>query len=106
MMRNPALVAKTMRLLTDNLSVPVTAKIRSGWEGNRNYLEIGRILQDNGCAAIAIHPAQRTEIWRFGRLGCHCRTKADSQHPVIGNGDITSAADIDRMLDQTGVTPS
>ncbi|MCO5194193.1 MAG: tRNA-dihydrouridine synthase family protein [Anaerolineae bacterium] len=103
MMRNPALVAKTMRLLTDNLSVPVTAKIRSGWEGNENYLEIGRILQDNGCAAIAIHP--RTKEQKYGGSAdwdAIAALKQTVNIPVIGNGDITSAADIDRMLDQTG----
>lgn len=103
MMRTPQLVAQTMRLLTQHLSVPVTAKIRLGWEGEENYLEIGRILQDNGCAAVAIHP--RTKEQKYGESADWDAITALKQAlsiPVIGNGDIASSADIDRMLDQTG----
>jgi nifR3 family TIM-barrel protein len=103
MMRDPKLVARTMQLLTTHLSVPVTAKMRLGWNGQENYLEIGRILQDNGCAAVAIHP--RTKEQKYGgsaEWDAIATLKQELDIPVIGNGDIETPADIDRMLAYTG----
>jgi tRNA-dihydrouridine synthase B len=64
LMRRPELVAETFRLLTRHLTLPVTGKIRLGWEENRNYLEIARIMEDNGAALVAIHP--RTKEQKYG----------------------------------------
>ncbi|RMG91945.1 MAG: tRNA-dihydrouridine synthase family protein [Chloroflexi bacterium] len=104
MMRQPALVAETFRLLTSHLSVPVTAKIRLGWdEDERNFLEIGRILEDNGVALIAIHA--RTKVQRYGGKADWDAIAALKQVvsvPVVGNGDVCVAADIDRMKAYTG----
>jgi tRNA-dihydrouridine synthase B len=103
MMPQPELVAETFSLLTKQLSVPVTGKIRLGWDGNENYLEIARILEDNGAALIAIHP--RTKEQKYGGRA-HWPAIAEAKQavgvPVLGNGDIRSPADVDRMLAETG----
>jgi nifR3 family TIM-barrel protein len=103
MMRNPRLVAETFALLTRHLAVPVTAKIRLGWEEDQNYLEIAHILADNGCALIAIHP--RTKEQKYGGQAdwdAIAALKDAVDLPVIGNGDIERPQNIDAMLEQTG----
>lgn len=103
MMRRPELVAETFRLLTRHLSVPVTGKIRLGWQEQPNYLEIGQILQDNGCALVAIHP--RTKEQKYGGRAdwdAIAALKEALAIPVIGNGDIRTPADIERMKAYTG----
>ncbi len=104
MMPQPELVAETFRLLSTHLSVPVSGKIRLGWdEDQKNYREIARIMVDNGAALIAMHG--RTKVQKYGGQAdweaiANLRQLVDV--PVIGNGDVQSPADIDRMKAQTG----
>lgn len=103
LMRTPQRVAETFRLLAQHVELPVTGKIRLGWEEAQNYLEIGRILQDNGCALVAIHP--RTKEQRYSgapRWEAIAELKQALAIPVIGNGDVTTPAEIDAMLAYTG----
>jgi len=103
MMRHPDRVAETFRLLTNHVSVPVTGKIRLGWEDNQNYLEIGRIMEDNGAALIAIHPRTKEQKYHgkadWEAIAC---LKQTVDIPVAGNGDIWEPADIERMKSETG----
>lgn len=81
---------------------PVTAKIRSGWEEDQAD-EIARRLEDAGIAAITVHP--RTALMQFrGQADWQVirRLKKKVSIPVIGNGDIRSAADARRMTTETG----
>lgn len=104
MLRQPKLVAETFRLLAKHLSVPVTGKIRLGWDDkNRNYLEIARIMEDNGAALIAVHG--RTKMQNYGHQAdwdAIAELKQAVSLPVIGNGDVQSPADIDRLKAHTG----
>jgi tRNA-dihydrouridine synthase B len=103
MMRDPAVVARTFSLLTRHLSVPVTAKIRLGWQEQQNYLEIGRVLEDNGAALIAIHP--RTKEQKYSgraRWEAIAALKQAVSLPVIGSGDVQTPADVVRMKQMTG----
>ncbi|HRQ37399.1 MAG TPA: tRNA-dihydrouridine synthase [Chloroflexota bacterium] len=104
MMPQPGLVAETFRLLSSHLSVPVTGKIRLGWDATQqNYLEIARIMVDNGAALIAMHG--RTKIQKYdGRADWDAiaRLKQTVRVPVIGNGDVQTPADIDRMKSHSG----
>lgn len=86
-------------------TVPVTAKIRSGWTDDaKNAPELGVMLQDAGVAALAIHPRTRSQ----GYTGCADWTmiaalkRAVPDLPVIANGDIWTADDADRVVDSTG----
>ncbi|MBC8180336.1 tRNA dihydrouridine synthase DusB [candidate division KSB1 bacterium] len=85
-------------------TVPVFAKIRKGWdEQNINAYEVARILEQCGIKAITIHP--RTRAQQFGgRSDWDVITKIKNivSIPVIGSGDIQSAQDAKKMLDETG----
>jgi nifR3 family TIM-barrel protein len=103
MMRDPALVAETFALLSKHLSVPVTGKIRLGWEDKQNYLVVARILEDNGAALIALHPRTKEQGYRGVAQWEAIAALRDAVNvPVLGNGDILAPQDIDRMRSQTG----
>ncbi len=103
MMKNPREVAKTFELLTKHLPMPITGKIRLGWDGAENFLEIGRIMQESGAAMVSLHPRTKEQKYsgeaRWEAIG---ELKSALSIPVIGNGDIRTAQDIDAMLDFTG----
>lgn len=103
MMLNPGLIAETFRLLSQNLQVPVTGKIRLGWEKNQNYLEVANILEDNGASLIALHPRTKEQQYR-GRAqwDAIAEVREAVSIPVVGNGDLMTPADIDEMIAQTG----
>ena len=103
MMLDPQLIAKTFRQLTKHLQIPVTGKIRLGWNRRRNYLEVARILEDNGAALIAIHP--RTKEQKYSGMAewpAIYEIKNMVSVPVLGNGDVRTVADVVRMKEVTG----
>ena len=104
MMPQPDLIAETFRLLTSHLPVPITGKIRLGWEeSQKNYLEIARILEDNGAALIAMHA--RTKLQKYGGKAdwdAIAELRQAVGVPVIGNGDVQTPADIERLKAHTG----
>ena len=103
MMPKPEVIAETFALLTTHLTVPVTGKIRLGWDGNENYLEIGRVLEENGAALIAMHGRTKEQKYKgHANWDALAELKQAVSVPVIGNGDIKKAADIDKMLVYTG----
>jgi len=84
--------------------VPVTAKIRLGWDGNsRNVVEVSRALEGAGAAAVAIHARTRAEKFEgtahWDMIG---EAKRAVGIPVIGNGDVRDPGDALRMLETTG----
>lgn len=103
MMRNPREVARTFELLAKELPIPVTGKIRLGWKGAENFVEIGRIAQESGASLIAIHPRTKEQKYS-GKSNWEAiaELKQTLSIPVVGNGDIESPQDIDAMLDYTG----
>lgn len=102
LMKMPELMGKIMRAVTDASPVPVTAKIRKGWDED-NSLLCAKILEDNGASAVAVHGRTREEFYG-GKAdwGVITRIKQELKIPVIGNGDIFSAEDAIRMFEQTG----
>lgn len=104
LMREPELIGRIVRAMTDALDVPVTVKIRAGWDENSiNAVEVAQICEQAGAVAIAVHGRTRMQQyaghadWRIIR-----EVKKHVSVPVIGNGDIRSGADALRMLDETG----
>ncbi|KAA1372442.1 tRNA dihydrouridine synthase DusB [Aeromicrobium fastidiosum] len=85
--------------------VPVTMKTRKGIDDDHlTYLDAGRIAQDTGCAAIALHG--RTAVQHYSGhadWAAIAELKASVDIPVLGNGDIWEASDAIRMVEQTGV---
>ncbi|MBI4733202.1 MAG: tRNA-dihydrouridine synthase, partial [Chloroflexi bacterium] len=94
---------RLFRRLSAALEVPVTAKMRLGWEDFRSYKLIARIVEENGAAGIAIHA--RTKEQGYGGEAdwdAIAEVRAAVRIPVIGNGDVKTPADIDRLKAHTG----
>ena len=104
MMRQPKLVAETFSLLTKHLRVPITGKLRLGWdEASQNYLEIAKIMVDNGAALIALHGRTRNQKYRGqANWDAIAKLKQSISVPVLGNGDVRTVADIDQLKAHTG----
>ncbi len=104
MMPQPELVRETFSLLSSHLRVPVTGKIRLGWDaGQQNFAEIARIMEDNGAALIAMHA--RTKTQKYGGRAdwdAIARLRETVSVPVIGNGDVQTRDDIKRLKAHTG----
>ncbi|HME91403.1 MAG TPA: tRNA dihydrouridine synthase DusB [Myxococcaceae bacterium] len=102
---DPARAGAIVRGIREATGLPVTAKIRSGWDqGSRNYLEVAGELQGAGCAALAIHPRTRTQGYAGSAdWGVISDLKRHFPWmPIIGNGDVKTAEDARRMLETTG----
>ena len=104
MMRDPVRLGAVVRALSEATSLPVTVKIRAGWDSSSiNAPEVARICEDNGAKAVAVHARTRDQQyagkadWRIIR-----DVKRAVSVPVFGNGDVRSGADALRMLDETG----
>lgn len=102
---DPGRAAELVRRIREATGLPVTCKIRSGWDAaNRNYLEVAAALQEAGCAALAIHPRTREQGYA-GEADWACIADLKAQvkgMPIIGNGDVRSPEDAQRMLETTG----
>lgn len=95
-------IVLAMRKATED-KIPITAKIRSGWDAqNLNYLEVARALEEAGIAALAIHPRTRAQGYAGKANWEHiANLKAHLRIPVIGNGDVKSVEDAELMRKQT-----
>jgi len=90
-------------MLSSALKVPVTGKIRLGWEKNRNYKLIARIVEENGGSLLAVHG--RTKEQRYSGQAdwdAIAEVKSCVKIPVLGSGDVKTVADIERMQQHTG----
>jgi tRNA-dihydrouridine synthase len=104
MMPTPDKIARTFKSLTSNLKVPITGKIRLGWDRDKNYKLIARIVEENGGSLIAIHG--RTKEQRYSGNAdwdAIAEVKSTVKIPVIGSGDVRTVADIQRMKRHTNV---
>ncbi|MBM3180904.1 MAG: tRNA-dihydrouridine synthase family protein [Chloroflexi bacterium] len=102
MMLSPLIIARTFKKLTSALRVPITGKIRLGWDKNKNYKLIARIVEENGGSLIAVHG--RTKEQRYAGSAdwdAIAEVKSLVKIPVIGSGDVKTVADIDRMKKYT-----
>jgi nifR3 family TIM-barrel protein len=104
LLRTPIKVARIFHTLTRALEVPVTSKIRLGWDENsRNYALIARIVEENGGALLAVHGRTREQGYNGqADWDAIAEVKAALSIPVIGNGDVCTSADIDRLKDHSG----
>jgi tRNA-dihydrouridine synthase B len=103
MMRTPLKIARTFRKLTSKLKVPVTGKMRLGWEKNRNYRLIARIVEECGGSLIAIHGRTKEQSYSgHADWDAIAEVKSLVKIPVIGSGDVKTFADIARMKQYTG----
>lgn len=103
LMRSPQKVAQIFQKLTSSLRIPVTGKMRLGWDDCLSYREIARVAEENGAALIAVHG--RTKQQGYGGQAnweAIAEVKSIVKIPVIGNGDVRRVEDIQRMKDFTG----
>ena len=103
LLKDPKLVYKIVKNVVDTVAVPVTVKIRSGWDKNSvNAIEIAQEIEKAGAKAIAIHGRTRAQGYTGNvDLDVIKKVKAAVSIPVIGNGDIKSKEDVKYMLDYT-----
>ena len=103
MMRTPLKVAHTFRKLTKALSIPITGKMRLGWDDFRSFKLIARIVEENGGSLIALHGRTKQQAYSgHADWDAVAEIKSMVKIPVIGSGDVKVAADIDRMRQYTG----
>ena len=104
LLRDPAKIGHIFKRLTRAASVPVTGKIRIGWDDHTlNYREVARALEDSGASLIAAHG--RTKMQAYGGQAdwdAIAEVKQTVKIPVVGNGDVRSVADIERIKRHTG----
>ena len=105
LLRAPDQVKAICRAVVYAVEVPVTLKIRTGWDpDNRNGEEIARIAEDCGIAALAVHGRTRTDLYRGEAEYDTIRAiKQAVSIPVVANGDIDSPEKARYVLDYTGV---
>jgi len=104
LLREPQKIAKIFRTLSAELDIPVTGKIRLGWDQDHlNYLEVARIVEENGGKLLAIHGRTKQQAYRGeADWDAIAEIKSELSIPVIGNGDVRTVADIERMFTYTG----
>ena len=104
LMKDPALAAAITQAVVKAVRVPVTVKIRAGWDpAHRNAVEVAQRCEAAGAAAITVHGRTRSQMYAPPvDLDIIRNVKQAVQVPVIGNGDIASADDAVRMLEETG----
>ena len=103
MMRTPLKIARTIRKLVAALDIPITGKMRIGWNDCQTYKLVAHIVEEEGGALIALHG--RTKEQGYGGVAdwdAIAEIKAAVKIPVIGNGDVRTVADIKRMQAYTG----
>lgn len=103
LLKNPKKVYEIVSSVVKSVNVPVTVKIRSGWDSNSiNAVEIAKMIERAGASAITVHPRTRAQgytgnaDWNIIKV-----VKENVTIPVIGNGDIRSCYDAKRMLEET-----
>ena len=103
LLKDPDKVYEIVKSVVEAVPIPVTVKIRSGWdEKSINAVEISKIIERAGASAITIHPRTRKQGYTgHSDWNIIKQVKESVSIPVIGNGDITSPFDAKKMLDET-----
>lgn len=103
LLKNPDKVYEIVKAVVEAVDIPVTVKIRSGWdEKSINAVEIAKVIEKAGASAITVHPRTRAQGYS-GKADWNIikQVKENVKIPVIGNGDIKTCYDAKRMLEET-----
>ena len=104
LMRDPVQAAQIVKAVAQASHVPVSVKMRLGFEaGSESYLLLGQLAQESGAAMITLHARTRSQFYE-GRADWSAirRLRERVDIPVVGNGDVAGAQDALRMLEETG----
>lgn len=104
LMKDPALCGKIVQAVREAVNIPVTVKIRKGWDADSvNAVEVAEICAMNGASAVTVHGRTREQQYApFADWDIIKSVKKAVNIPVIGNGDVTSAESAAKMLEYTG----
>lgn len=104
LLKTPLKIARLFRRLTRLLDIPITGKIRLGWDdASRNYRLVARIIEEEGGSLVAVHGRTRAQGYS-GEADWEAiaEVRQAVSIPVIANGDVKTVADIQRIKDMTG----
>ena len=104
LMLDEKLAGQIVAAVKKSVKCPVTVKMRSGWDDeHKNAVDLARICQNEGADMITVHGRTKKQGYRPpADLDIIARVKSTVKIPVIGNGDIMSPADAEKMLEYTG----
>ncbi|MCI8346341.1 MAG: tRNA dihydrouridine synthase DusB [Bacilli bacterium] len=104
LLKSPTKIYDIVKSVVETVPIPVTVKIRSGWDSNSiNAIEVAKVIEKAGASAICIHPRTRAQGYSGSADWTIIKDVKKSVHiPVIGNGDVKSAIDAKRMIEETG----
>lgn len=103
LLKDPKKIYDIVSSVVSSVSVPVTVKIRSGWDSKHiNAVEVAKIVEKAGASAICVHPRTRSQGYS-GKADWNIikEVKQSVSIPVIGNGDIKCPEDAKKMIDET-----
>ena len=103
LLKSPDKVYEIVKAVVDSVPIPVTVKIRSGWDANSiNATQIAKKIEEAGASAICVHPRTRSQGYSgTADWSVIKQVKEAVNIPVIGNGDIKNCYDAKRMLEET-----
>lgn len=103
LLKNPSKIYDIVKAVVESVPIPVTVKIRSGWDKEHiNAVEVAKICEKAGASAICIHPRTRSQGYS-GQADWSIikQVKKNVTIPVIGNGDVKNYFDVKKMIDET-----
>ena len=103
LLKNPDKIYEIVKGIKDAVPIPVTVKIRSGWDNKSiNAKEVAKVCEKAGASAICVHPRTRNQRYEgFADWNIIKQVKEAVSIPVIGNGDIKTVYDAKRMIEET-----
>lgn len=104
LLKNPTLIGEIVTAVVKAVSIPVTVKIRAGWDSNSiNAPEVAKIIEASGASMLTVHARTREQMYEPGVDRSVIKAVKEAVSiPVLGNGDIYTAADALSMMDETG----
>jgi nifR3 family TIM-barrel protein len=104
LLKNPQLIGEIVTAVVKAVSIPVTVKIRAGWDSaSINAPEVAKIIEASGASMLTVHARTREQMYEPGvDRSVITAVKNAVSIPVLGNGDIYTAADALSMMEETG----